>query len=207
VGDAEHDQLANTADWTATARPRPRPLPNELANITNRNTISANPHLFNVLTPINIDKFESLLKNHPTFVRSVVAGLREGFWPCADTNLPRYPTTHNAHITTSNTDKAAFLATQIDEEILKGRFSEPFGPDLLPGTYSMPIHAVPKDGGSTFRTVNNHSVEPFSLNNIIDKEHISPSPLDNIGDHLIRFRRHHPAQKLIMWKTNVSEAY
>lgn len=213
VWDAKQERLPNTANWTTTARPLPYPPPEELANVTNRNTISQNPHLFNVSTPINIDKFEFLLKRHPNprFVASVVTGLREGFWPCADTNLPNYPTTHDAHIaTTSNTNEAAFLANQINEEVSKGRFSEAFGPNLLPGMYSMPIHAVPKDGGSTFRMVNNHSAEPFSLNSMIDKAHVPPSPLDNmshVGHRLICFRHDHLKQRLVMWKADVSEAY
>ena len=35
-----------------------------------------------VRTPFNINKFESLLKDHPNqpFVKSVMTGLREGFW-------------------------------------------------------------------------------------------------------------------------------
>jgi len=37
-----------------------------------------------------------------------------------------------------------FIRNQRDAEIAAGRFSELFGPDLLPGMYSTPIHAVPK---------------------------------------------------------------
>jgi hypothetical protein len=211
--DPDNDRFTNTADWTVTAQPLPRPPAEELSNVTNCHTFSQNTHLFCVSTPIHVDKFESLLVNHPNpiFVKSVITGLREGFWPCADTNLPGYPTTHDAHIaTTSHPDEVAFLTTQIELEISKGRFSEAFGPDLLPGMYSMPIHAVPKDNGATYRMVNNHSAEPFSLNSMIDKAHVSPSPLDNmshVGDRLIRFRRDHPTERLAMWKADVSEAY
>ncbi|RXW18702.1 hypothetical protein EST38_g7150 [Candolleomyces aberdarensis] len=74
----------------------------------------------------------------------------------------------------------------------------------------MPIHAVPKDGGTTYRMVTNHSAGTFSLNSMINKCHVSPSPLDNmkhVGDRLIRFRREHPDRRLIMWKADVAEAY
>lgn len=211
--DINSDQLPNTADWTVNAKPLPRPPSAELANETNSSTIAQNPHLFNVSTPINIDRFEELLVTHPNqpFVRSVVAGLREGFWPCADTMRPGYPTTHDAHLsTTKNPAEAKFLEEQFEIEVQKERFSQPFGPDLLPGMYSMPVHAVPKDKGSTFRMVTDHSAGPYSLNSMIDKDTVPPSPLDNmrhIGDRLLRARRDHPNQRLVMWKADVAEAY
>ena len=37
-------------------------------------------------TPFNIDHFEAILHDHPNqpFVKSVIRGLREGFWPFED---------------------------------------------------------------------------------------------------------------------------
>ncbi|TEB27632.1 hypothetical protein FA13DRAFT_1601965, partial [Coprinellus micaceus] len=95
--DINSGPLPNTADWTEHAEPLPRPPDDELANPIVNQTIHDNPHLFNVSTPINIDLFEELLATHPNqpFVRSVVVGLREGFWPCADTCQDDYPTTHD----------------------------------------------------------------------------------------------------------------
>ena len=213
VWQADQCRLPNTADWTINAKPLPRPPPPELSNPIVNNTIAQNQHLFNVSTPINIDRFHSLLVNHPNqpFVESVVVGLREGFWPCADTTIPGYPVTHDAHLgDPKDPAQASFLQQQINLEIDKGRFSQPFGPSLLPGMYSMPIHAVPKDKGTTFRMVTDQSATEFSLNSMIDKGSVSPSPLDNmnhLSDHLLRYRRDHPGASLIMWKADVSEAY
>ena len=41
--------------------------------------------------------FEALLKDHPnpSFVKSVCAGLREGFWPWADTMKDTLPVSHD----------------------------------------------------------------------------------------------------------------
>ncbi|KAJ2926574.1 hypothetical protein H1R20_g10496, partial [Candolleomyces eurysporus] len=205
--------LPNTADWTITAHPLPCPPPEELSNPVNRATIIQNATLFNVSTPIDIDHFESLLHHHPNpaFGRSVVTGLREGFWPCADTNLPGYPCVNDTHIGTSQIhDEAVFLDAQVNSEVEKNRFSQPFGPNLLSGMYSMPIHAVPKDNSTTYRMVTNHSAGPFSLNSMIDKAHVSPSLLDNmthVGDRLIRFRGAKPDSHLTMWEADVAEAY
>jgi hypothetical protein len=59
-----------------------------------------------------------------------------------------------------------------------GRYSLNFSPDLLPGMYSMPIHAVPK--GGKFHLVINHSAGEFSLNSMITKEDIAGVTLDNV---------------------------
>ncbi|OJA11010.1 hypothetical protein AZE42_13529, partial [Rhizopogon vesiculosus] len=48
-------------------------------------------------------------------------------------------------LTCTKTDtQLQFLDAQIQEEVRAGRLSESFGTQLLPGMYSIPIHAVPK---------------------------------------------------------------
>jgi hypothetical protein len=204
IWDPNQAHLPNTANWTVTAQSLLHPPVEELSNPVNCNTIHQNLHLFNVSMPINIEHFQSLLRHHPNpaFVDSVVTGLQEGFWPCANTNLPGYPCINDAHVgTTTNHDQAVFLDTQIHLEVKKGQFSQPFGPDLLPGIYSMPIYAIPKDNGFTFHMVTNHSSGPYSLNSMIDKSHVSPSPLDNmshLGARLTCFRLENPHTQLTM---------
>jgi len=67
----------------------------ELANPVFAKTIRENADLFKIVTPICVDKFESYLINHPNraFVNSICHGLREGFWPWADTLKVGYPET------------------------------------------------------------------------------------------------------------------
>jgi hypothetical protein len=75
--------------------------------------------------------------------------------------------------------------------------------------YSMPIHAVPKEGGK-FHLVTNHSMGEFSLNSMIAKEDIARVTLDNVqdlGDAIREFHRHHPNDPLHIWKADVSKAY
>ncbi|KAH6910019.1 DNA/RNA polymerase [Coprinopsis sp. MPI-PUGE-AT-0042] len=169
--------LPNTADWTLTAKPLPCPPEGELRNPVTCSTIRNNAHLFKIVTPINVDVFEKYLVSHPNreFVNSVVIGLWEGFWPFANTNINGHP------------------VEQVQTEVDKECFSLAFGPDLLPGMYSMPIHAVPKPSSDTFRL-----------------EVISSFPLDNIlhlGYHLINHQSHFPLQQQMLWKSDVSEVY
>lgn len=206
--------ISGTALWTETAEPLPRPPPSEFNNVTAMSTIANYPHLFRVSTPINVDHFETLLSlsGHPNlpFVRSVCQGLREGFWPWADTQIGMYPTTWDipSPIPSSEAERA-FLQSQIVKEESVGRYSPNFGPDLLPGMYSMPIHAVPKEGGK-FRLVTNHSASDFSLNSMIAKEDIAGVTLDNVqdlGDAIRDYRSSHPNDSLLIWKADVLEAY
>lgn len=200
-----------SADWTLTALPLPQP-PNELLRDPVFNeTINKNPHLFSIVTPVNISRFEQLLNSHPNrpFVDSVITGLRKGFWPFAD--IPAYyPDTHDAsNKIPDDPVQAEFLRTQRDIELSKNRYSPGFD-SLLPGMYAMPLHAVPKDEGTSLRLVTNHSKEPFSLNSMIDKIDMGSFPLDNmkhLGSFIITLHRLAPEEELILWKSDVAEAY
>ncbi|TEB31528.1 hypothetical protein FA13DRAFT_1595492, partial [Coprinellus micaceus] len=144
-------------------------------------TINENPHLFRIVTPVNIDRFEQLLATHPNqpFVSSVVRSLREGFWPFA--NIPKhYPTTlDESNPPPTNPKHVQFLRDQRDIELSKGRYSGGFH-GLLPGMHAMPLHAVPKDGGEKLRLITNHSRGDFSLNSMVDKHQMGKVPLDGM---------------------------
>ena len=98
-----------TAEWSETARPLPCPPPDEVLNLIAFKTITDNADLFQVHTPIKVDVFKALLKNHPNqpFVDSVCAGLRDGFWPWADTLHEKFPVTHDESRPTPSDDRQA----------------------------------------------------------------------------------------------------
>jgi hypothetical protein len=155
---------SRTVQWTEYAEPLPSPPPNEFLNLEATSTIHDHPELFVVSTPIDVDRFEALLTSHPNqpFVQSVCRGLREGFWPFADTHYGEWPTTwDNSHRPPKSDAEAAFISSQINTEISAGRYSPAFGPELLPGMYSMPIHAIPKPGTDKHRLVTDHSAGQY----------------------------------------------
>ena len=202
------------ADWSETAPPLPRPPPSEFSNTTALQTIEQNPTLFKIVTPIDIDRFRNLLSNHPnpTFVESVCTGLRGGFWPWADTLKEGYPMTHDgSRPSPADPQKAAFIRAQKDIEVGKGRFSESFGTDLLPGMYCMPAHAVPKPNSSDLRMVTDHSAGPYSLNSMVNHDLVTGYPLDNMthmGEMLLENRRlTQGAVDMLIWKSDIAEAY
>ncbi|KAG6328502.1 hypothetical protein ID866_10586, partial [Astraeus odoratus] len=79
-------------------------------------------------------------------------------------------------------DEAKFIQDQILKEVSKNRFSSSFSPGLLPGMYSMPIHAVPKPGTGNFRLITDHSAGQYALNNMITHDDISGVTLNNVHD-------------------------
>ena len=92
--DASHS-LSPTAACTITDDPLPRPPQREFDNLEALATIHDNPHLFQIITPINVTRFEQLPQSHPNkpFMQSICVSLREGFWPWANTQKDKYPTT------------------------------------------------------------------------------------------------------------------
>jgi hypothetical protein len=202
-----------TAEWSETAQPLSRPPLRETQNPIALKTITDNPSLFQVSTSVNIDIFQSLLRNHsnPDFVHSICQGLHEGFWPQADTLHVDFPTTHNeSQPTPTNEIHATFLRDQCLKERLKGYFSLSFGSELLPGMYSMPIHAIPKPHSTDLHLVTNHSVGPFFLNNMIDHSQVTSFPLDNIlhlGKMLLDVCCSIGNVSLTLWKSDITDAY
>ncbi|KIY43070.1 hypothetical protein FISHEDRAFT_78863 [Fistulina hepatica ATCC 64428] len=202
------------AETSLTARPVPAPPANELSNCVALTTISKFPHLFSIVTPVNVDRFECLLRNHPNFalVQSVCRSLRGGFWPWASTAQRAYPTTYDnseGYRTLTDPIQLAFARRQCAAEVAAGRFSESFGPDLLPGMYAVPMWVVPKPHSNGLRLVVDHSAGQFSLNSMIPRAERSVhlDGLQQLGEALISAREHHPNRPLVVWKSDVSHAY
>ncbi|KAF9012032.1 hypothetical protein BDQ17DRAFT_1184957, partial [Cyathus striatus] len=164
--------------------PLPRP-PSEILNHPFiRSLIQNNPDVFKIVTPLKVERFEFYLASHPNkpLVDSFCLGLREGFWPFAH-HRDDFPLTHNeSHNRPSQTpDEEAFLYSQRDQEVALGRFSNPLPSAFKQGTFSMPIHAVPKSDPGEYRMITNHSAGKCALNLLVSREAIAGrSPLDSL---------------------------
>jgi hypothetical protein len=181
IWDPDSDFSPNTSDWTLTAEPLEGPPQSALDDEAVTKTLNENPHLFKIVTPIHVDTFESYLSTHPNqpFVRSVCRGLREGFWPWAETPKPGYPVMiDESKPAPTDTKKAEFLRAQRDTELTKDRFSTPLTHGLLPGMYCMPIYAVPKPRSTDLRLVTDQSYGKFSLNSMIKHEKVTGDMMD-----------------------------
>lgn len=199
--------------YSLTQPPLPAPPANALGHTEWSQTIRDNPHLFQIVTPIKVDIFIHMLRDHPNqpFIRSVERVLREGAWPWA--NVPdSYPSVwDNSSRPLKDPRHEQIIEEAIDVEIAAGRFSEPFS-DLSAGMYSAPMHVVPKPHTNPpkFRVVHDYSAGLHSCNSMIPK-HERSTPLDTVqhlGQKIRKLRRDlGPDEALLIWKSDIANAY
>ncbi len=193
------------------------PPAREFENMEAVKTIEDHPHLFEVVTPIKVNVLEECLESHPNpaFISSVMTALKEGFWPWADTHhATDFPITwDNARMSPRSGMEQQFIAKYRDEEITARRFSEGFGPDLLPEMYSTPVHVVLKPHSEDFRMVSNMSAGLYAPNQMILHSDIAGSCLDGLHTFfsaILQFRCKSPenaSKILIAFKSDMSKAY
>ena len=172
-------------------------------------------HTLNYLKSLAILTSKNLWNSYTIILTSlsytVIIGLTEGFWPCAE-QQEGYPITHCEPQHPPKSDRERdFLISQRRKEIEAGRFSEPFN-DLLPGMNVVPVHTIPKPEDKLCLIVD-HSAGAYLINSMIDRQSISGVKLDGIktlGDSIRAFRASLPAnetQLLVLWKLDVAAAY
>ncbi len=192
-------------------------LPTEYENVAALTTLHENPHLFKITTPIDIGAFESALAQHPNqpFVKSVMIGLHEGFWPWANTRPTNgYPITwDHSHMSLRTKMEQQFISEYKDSKLAAGQFSPPFGPELLPGMYSTPVHVVPKPHSEGLWLVSNMSAGVFASNMMIKHVDIAGVQLDMLHNFFAALLRFHCMSdfnanaNLVAWKSDVLKAY
>ena len=122
-----------------------------------------------------------------------------------------YPTALDMSSKGSTLDKhLKFIRAPVKVEVAAGRYSTPFGPELLPGMYSSPVHAVPK-APDTFCLINHQSYGNHSLNSMILREDVAGTCMDRIrllGTTLLWFWWEFGDNiELIMYKSDICHAY
>ena len=199
-----------SATRSETLRPLPRPPESELTNVHACQTIHEHPHLFKVVTPIDVDRFDAALASHPNWplVESVVTGLREGFWPFADFAGLDVPDTWEEVHGGLTAEAASFVTSYAQEEEEADRYSSPFS-SLLPGMICMPLYAVPKPHSDKLRLVNDHSAGPHALNSGIRKCDVGmrQDNVQDLGTNLLHLR--HTSGDIPVWlfKSDVANTY
>ena len=207
------DTFSPTAHATLFEEPPPQPMASDFLNREANITIARNPELFKIVSPIHVSRLWDLLMSHPNqpLVESLCWSFIDGFWPWADATHDDYPITWDfSSRPPKSEDEAQFIRDQRDIELSADHFSSSFGPDLLPGMYSSPIHAVPRPRSAKLRLVTDHSASTFSLNSLINRSAIAGCKMDtitNLGNALLQYRRVHGDKPLILFKSDVSAAY
>lgn len=211
-GDGDEPNRLTLALSTESMPPLPSTPTNELNNPVAKDTICSHSHLFEIVTPIDVDRLASYLVTHPNqpLVSSIIHGLRYGFWPLAITDgVDRPSIVDNSHRPLREAAHIDFVRKQRDTEMALGRFSPAFE-TLLPGMTSIPIGVVPKPHSVDLRLVVDQTAGDHAPNSLIPREGVSV-PLDNLHDLgriLLRVRLEHGSDAdLVVFKSDVSQAY
>lgn len=114
-------QLSPAALYTETVPPLASPPPHLLNDPIIQRSLHSLGDAVKVKTPFNVDRFESLLVDHPNqpFVRSVMKGLWEGFWPFDEGNWKLELEEVIGNYSTGEPDLEAIHAFH-DKELLAG---------------------------------------------------------------------------------------
>lgn len=161
--------------------------------------------LFSIECPIDVDIFEFLLSDHPNqeFVKYVILGLKQGFWPMSDIPSNKTVIVQNHKVCNECPE---ILEKARDEEIKAGRYSEGFY-TLLQGMKVSPLLLVGKKGTSKKRVCTDMSYGSPSINDSIKKEKIKVSfnSLISFAPYIVEMRKR--GIKLVVWKSDVQNAY
>lgn len=202
--DLNSPNVSPAATLTETAPPLPSP-PEHLLNDP---TIHASLHRYSqhitVETPFNIDAFQSLLADHPNqpFVRSVITGLREGFWPLNDGDwkleleevVDNYP---------MDSEDLGALCDFRDREVGADRWSQEI-PELLPGMKVSPMFVIWQNAKP--RVVTDHSASGLN-DGILREDSKVRYDMHDFGQCLHDARNTNLFRHLTLYKSDVASAF
>ena len=125
-------------------------------------------------------------------------------------NTPRPSIVDNSACIIQDPAHVLFVHEQRDYKIQQGHFSPSFGQHLLPGMTAIPIGVVPKPHSNKLWLVVDQSSGDFAPNSFIPWQSVTV-PLDNLQDlgailchvHV----KHGPSTKLVVFKSDVLQAY
>jgi hypothetical protein len=186
------NSLSPAALSTESAPPLPSPPSHLLNDPIIQKTLDSLQGYIKVDTPFNIDRLETLLYDHPNqpFVKSVIRGLREGFWPFDEGDWK----IEQGEIIKNATDEALDLqAMRVyrDREIEIGRWSSglPFS-SLLPGMKMSPMFVAWQKNKP--RVITDHSAS--GLNDGIPKAEgqVKYDDMHPFGQTLYEWLQHNP---------------
>ena len=138
------DVLSPAALLTEKSPPLASPPERLIHDPQIRRTLDLLKDAIEVKTPFDADKLELMLTDHPnpTFVRSVIKGLREGFWPFDEGDWEAEIGEIIGNYAMEELDLNVIRSFR-DKEISADRWSQPLHfSDLLPGMKISPMFVV-----------------------------------------------------------------
>jgi hypothetical protein len=199
--------LSPSALATETALPLASPPSHVIDDKDIQSSLHALRKYIRVETPFNVDRFESMLYDHPNqpFVNSVMNSLRYGFWPFDEGDWKDDHEDVSLNYPLKDVDIKAIQDFR-DEEIRARRWSDPLpSGDLLPGMKLSPIFVVWQKGKA--RVVTDHTAS--GLNDRIPRSEarVHYDDMRTFGQVMYNAKRAHPNETLVTWKSDVSKAF
>lgn len=194
-----------SALYTETAAPLPRPPEHLINDPEIQASLAKNSEHIKVETPFDVNKLESLLSDHPnpTFVESVLTGLREGFWPCDDGEwkievneiIDNYPLSD---------EDAEALRKHRDKERAAERWSGEVD-EMSPGMKISPMFVAWQKGKP--RIITDH--KGSGLNDGIAREDakVRYDDMHDFGQAMHNAKDANPKRELITFKSDVQSAF
>jgi hypothetical protein len=201
------DPLSPAAAATVSVLPLPSLPEDLLKNPEIQSTLRYLDQYIRVETPFNVDRFENLLADHPNqpFVRSVMKGLCEGFWPFDEGEWDLELKDFQRNYSTEDQDLEAIRAFR-DKEVGLGRWSDPL-PDLnfRPGMKVSPMFVVWQRDKP--RVITDHSGS--GLNDGIPREEarVQYDDMHTFSQALYNAIQDNPLREIITFKSDITSAF
>ena len=201
------DYISPSALYTESAPPLPSPPQHLLDDPKIQESIRSLGDAIKVETPFDVDKFELLLADHPNqpFVRSVMKGLREGFWPFDEgewkIKLEEVTPDYDC-----NSEDAEAIRAFRDREIAAGRWSGALDDtELLPGMKISPMFVVWQNEKPRIVTDHSHSGINDNIPRVDAK--VKYDDMKTFGQTLHNARTANPGKRLVTFKSDVASAF
>jgi hypothetical protein len=205
--DSNSTHLSPSALDTESAPPLPSPPPHLINDPSIQATLDAMHDFIKVDTPFDINQFEHLLCNHPNqpFVKSVMHGLRNGFWPFDEGEWRDELSEISGNYPSEDIDLDAIRLFR-DKELAADRWSKPLPlSTLLPNMKFSPMFVIWQNGKP--RVVTDH--KSSGLNDFIPRSeaHVKYDDMHPFGQTLRQARAENPGRRLILFKSDVASAF
>jgi hypothetical protein len=200
-----HRTTSPSALATETASPLPSPPQHLLDDPVILTALETYKDAIKVDTPFDVDRFEKLLASHPNrpFVKSVIKGLREGFWPLDEGDWKLEAEEIIGNYSDDSRDLDAIRQFR-DRELAASRWSEEVECGV-PGTKVSPMFVVWQNEKP--RVVTDHSAS--GLNDGIPRADakVSYDNLRTFGDCMNQAKQDNPGRRLILFKSDIATAF
>ena len=205
--DSINKQISPSALDTESALPLPCPPPHLVNDPSIQTTLHEMRDFIKVDTPFDVDQFEYLLRDHPNqpFVKSVMHGLRNGFWPFDEGEWRDELSDISENYASEDIDLDAIRLFR-DKELSADRWSKALPlSTLLPNMKFSPMFVVWQNEKP--RVVTDH--KSSRLNDSIPRSeaHVKYDDMHPFGQTLRQARAENPSRRLILFKSDVASAF